>query len=232
MKFAADGPMAIPLWINGRAYLTAAQEFFDVRNPATGEAIRRTPLTGAAEVAEAMQAAQAASPAWRALPLAERQQYLQTLAQLLDQFTGHFSRLVAEETGRDEMQAKHEVAVAVAALQGMEQTPAHGVTALVSDASRSLAAIAGIIAPLLRSGDCVLLKPSPKTPGAVFALAELSGRAGFPAGVINVVHGDLVAIEALCLHPETGLLRISGEGEFLGQVKALAERHGRALETD
>ncbi|HRE16724.1 MAG TPA: aldehyde dehydrogenase family protein [Rhodocyclaceae bacterium] len=232
MKFAADGPMAIPLWINGHAYLTVTQAFLDVRNPASGDIIRRTPLSGPTEVTEALGAGQAALSAWRSLPESERQQHLQHLARLLDQFTGHFARLVVEETGVDETVAKREVATAVTALQGTETATVHGVVAVVSDASRSLAAVAGIVAPLLRSGNCVLLKPSPRTPGAIFALAELSGRAGFPAGVINLVHGDLAVIDALCQHPDLGLLRIVGEGDFVGQVKALGERYGRSLETD
>ena len=46
--------MAIPLWINGRAYLTVSDSFYDVLNPASGEAVRRVPLCGAAEAAEIM----------------------------------------------------------------------------------------------------------------------------------------------------------------------------------
>ena len=42
-----DEPLAIPLWINGHAYLTLAPAFLDVRNPASGEILRRTPLCGA-----------------------------------------------------------------------------------------------------------------------------------------------------------------------------------------
>jgi acyl-CoA reductase-like NAD-dependent aldehyde dehydrogenase len=63
MEFASDGPMAIPMWVNGHAFLTVTKDFFTVTNPQTGEAIRRVPLCGASEAAEAVQAAQAAQPA-------------------------------------------------------------------------------------------------------------------------------------------------------------------------
>jgi len=228
MKLAADGPMAIPLWINGRAYLTVTETFLDVHDPATGEAIRRTPLAGADEVAEAVRAASGAQAGWRALSGQERQAYLHQLARLLDQYTGHFARLVRQETGCDEAAAQAEVAAAVAALQGEKETPA-GIVAVIVDASSPLAAVAAASAPFLRGAACVVVKPSPKAPGAAFALAELSGRAGFPAGVFNLVHGDLAALEALASHQGIESLEVSGEAGFVAQVREFARRHGRAL---
>ena len=64
MEFTPDGPMAIPMWVNGHAFLTVTPDFFTVTNPATGEGLRRVPLCGADEAAEAVKAAQAAQPAW------------------------------------------------------------------------------------------------------------------------------------------------------------------------
>jgi hypothetical protein len=64
MEFSAEGPTAIPMWINGHAFLTVTDDFFDVVNPATGEAVHRVPLAGAGEAAEAVAAARAAQPAW------------------------------------------------------------------------------------------------------------------------------------------------------------------------
>lgn len=233
MKFAADdGPMAIPLWINGRAYLTVTEEFLDVRNAASGEAVRRTPLSGADEVAEAVRAAQAALPAWQALDAAKRQAHLSQLARLLDQYTGHFAKLVRQETGFEEVQAQAEVATAVQALQDGETYSDAGVSVVLSDAMHPLAALAATLAAALRGGACVVVKPSPKAPGAAFALAELSGRAGLPPGVLNLVHGDLAAIEALCRHPDVGALRIRGETGFGAQVEALAKRCGGAIVVD
>jgi len=68
----------------------------------TGEALRRTPCAAADEVAEAAAAAQAAAPAWAAQPEARRQELLQDWATELDQYTGHFAKLVRQEIGKDE----------------------------------------------------------------------------------------------------------------------------------
>ena len=52
MEFASDGPMAIPMWVNGHAFLTVTKDFFTVTNPQTGEAIRRVPLCAQQERAD------------------------------------------------------------------------------------------------------------------------------------------------------------------------------------
>lgn len=230
MKFAADGPMAIPLWINGRAYLTVTEGFVDVLDPASGEAVRRTPLAGAAEVAEALLAARAAQPAWATMEAAARQAALTALAALLDQYTGHFVRLLRQETGWDEARAQAEVAATVAALQASDSGPGEGVFGLISDAASPLAAGVARLARALRAGRAVIWKPSPRAPGAAFALAELSGRAAWPAGVFNLVHGDVAAMEALCAEGVVGVLEVCGEPGFLAQVEALAARLGRRIE--
>lgn len=229
MKFAADGPMAIPFWINGRAYLTVTESFVDVCDPLTGEAVRRTPLAGSGEVAEAIGAALAAQASWGALDAAERQATLAKLAGLLDQYAGHFLRLIRQETGWDEGRAQTELTLALSALQGTEQAHGDGVLGVITDASSPLAAGMAALARILRSGGAVVWKPSPKLPGAAFALAELSGRAGVPAGVLNLVHGDVAVMEALCADPAIRSVEVGGEEAFVAKVLELAERQGREI---
>jgi succinate-semialdehyde dehydrogenase / glutarate-semialdehyde dehydrogenase len=197
MEFAPEGPKAIPLWINGHAFLTVAEGFYEVVNPLTGEALRRVPLCGAAEASEAANAARGVQAAWSALPAAARQARLNALADGLDRYTGHFAKLLGEETGCAEAEALAEVAAAVAALRGAAVGNA-GVVAVVVDATRPLAGVAEVVAPALRAGATVIVKPSPKAPSAVFALCELSSRAGWPAGVLNLMQGDKAAIDGLC----------------------------------
>ncbi|MGB5208613.1 MAG: aldehyde dehydrogenase family protein, partial [Azonexus sp.] len=115
MEFAPEGPKAIPLWINGHAFLTVADGFYEVVNPLTGEALRRVPLCGAAEASEAVSAACNAQPAWAALTPEARQAHLNALADGLDRYAGHFAKLLGEETGCAEADALVEVAAAVAA---------------------------------------------------------------------------------------------------------------------
>jgi len=228
MQFEPEGPKAIPMWINGHAFLTMTDAFFDVTNPQTGEAIRRVPLCGAAEALEAVGAARAAQPAWAMMGMPARRVCLNNLADKLDGYAGHFAKLLMLEGGFAEERAAAEVADAVAALRGVTvgQT---GVLGVVVDAARPLAGFAEAVAPALMAGATVVVKPSPKAPSAIFALCELSARAEWPAGVLNLLHGDTAAIEGLCVDGVDRLIYRGNPG--LGaQVGAIAEAAGTPFE--
>ncbi|HLO65176.1 MAG TPA: aldehyde dehydrogenase family protein [Azonexus sp.] len=228
MEFAADGPMAIPMWVNGHAFLTVTSDFFTVTNPQTGEALRRVPLCGASEAAEAVQAAQGAQSAWAMMGMPARRVCLGRLADGLDRYTGHFAKLLAQECGFDEARATAEVAEAVEALRGASVGET-GVLGVVLDASRPLAGFAETIAPALMAGATLVVKPSPKAPSAVFALCELTSREEWPAGVVNLVHGDVAAIEGLCASTIDRLV-YCGNAALGAQVGALAEAAGKTFE--
>lgn len=232
MMLSPDGPPALPLWINGRAFLTMAPAFYEVHDALTGEALRRTPLCGADEVAEAVVAAQAAAPGWAAVPEIRRQELLQAWAKGLDQYTGHFAKLVRQETGKEEMLAKAEVESAVADLQAgaADATDAGQVVGLTWDDSAPLATAAALLAPVLRAGGTVVLKPSPRAPGAVYALVELSARVGLPAGVVNLVQGDEAALQALFARGDVSRVALSGREEWARKVSAMAAASGKPFQ--
>jgi len=225
MDFSPEGPMAIPLWVNGRAFLTVGDAFFDVVNPATGEAIRRVPLCGADEAAEAVGAARAAQPGWAEMGVNARRVCLGQLADALDNYAGHFAKLLIPETGFTEARAQAEVGAAVDALRGFAVGDT-GVVAIVVDASRPLAGFAAAAAPALIAGASVVVKPSPKAPSAIYALCELSARAEWPAGVLNLVQGDSAAIAGLCAADIDRLLYV-GEAALGEQVGAIAATAGK-----
>jgi succinate-semialdehyde dehydrogenase / glutarate-semialdehyde dehydrogenase len=227
MDFMPDGPMVIPLWINGRAYLTVGDGFFDVTNPSTGEALRRVPLCGADEAQECVTAAQAAQAGWAAMGLMARRVCLDRLAKALDDYRGHFAKLISQETGFDADRAGAEVDAAVAALRAGEVGET-GVLGVVVDASRPLSAFAEAAAPALMAGATLVLKPSPKAPSALYALCELSARHEWPGGVINLLQGDTAAVEGLCTSSIDRLV-YAGNPALGAQVGALAEAHGKAF---
>lgn len=227
MNMAPEGPMAIPLWVNGHAFLTVTDSFYDVVDAQTGEAVRRVPLCGAAEAGEAARAAKAARPAWAALTNPERQTHLVALADALAGYAGHFAKLVRQETGKDEADAAAEVDAAVAALRGAAPSGQAGVVAVVTDAGRPLAALAELMAPALAAGATVVCKPSPKAPSAAFALCELGTRAGWPAGVLNLMQGDEAAIDGLCSAAEIDRLAYGGDAALGERIAAIAARHGK-----
>ncbi len=225
MDFSPEGPKAIPLWVNGHAFLTVTDAFYDVVNPVSGEAVYRVPLCGADEAAEAVAAACAAQPAWAALPVAARQNFLNALADRLEGYAGHFAKLLRGETGFADEAAQAEVVAALAALRSTELGEP-GVVAIVVDATRPLAGFAEAAAQALRAGASVIVKPSPKAPSAAYALCELSSRAEWPAGVLNLMQGDTAAIEGLCAAAIDRLV-YAGDATLGAQVGAIAAAAGK-----
>ncbi len=231
MEFAPEGPKAIPMWVNGHAYLTVIDQFFVVTNPLTGEALRRVPLCGAEEATTAVTAARGAQPAWADMGLTARRVCLAKLAETLaaDRYAEHFAKLLMQECGFDEAAARAEVAAAVEALNGLSvgQT---GVVGLVLDATRPLSSFAAAMAPAVMAGATLVVKPSPKAPSAVYALSELTGRVEWPAGVVNLLQGDTAAIRGLC---SAGIDRLlyRGEATLGSQVAALAQEAGTPFES-
>jgi acyl-CoA reductase-like NAD-dependent aldehyde dehydrogenase len=195
-----DEPLAIPLWINGHAYLTLAPAFQDVRNPVSREVLRRTPLCGAAEAQKAVEAAQAALPLWCAQPASTRAALLVALGEALSGYAAHFARLIIEETGKATPAAEAEVDKVVALLCGSLAAKAEGaagVVGIVANAATPLLDSLLLAVPALMAGAVVVIKPNPEMPSAIFALAELTARCAFPGGVFSILHGAEPAVDGL-----------------------------------
>lgn len=203
-----DAAAAVPLWINGHAYLTVAASFYDVRSPLTGVVLRRTPLCAARVAQQAVAAAQAALAPWAAQRRSARATLLGALAEALSGYADHFAALLAEETGQPAAAAA-EVEAALVLLRGAPA--AEAVASAVQSAAGQGARLVGIVGaaaaplcgplrhavPALLAGAVVIVKPDPATPSALYALAELTARCQFPAGVFSVVHGGEAAVDGL-----------------------------------
>jgi succinate-semialdehyde dehydrogenase/glutarate-semialdehyde dehydrogenase len=194
-------------WIEADSRATVA-----VRDPATGEEIARVPRLGAAETRRAIDAAQAAQPAWRARTAADRAAVLRRFAALCGEHADDLATLITSEEGKPLAEARGEVAYAASFIDWFaeearrvygETIPAHradarvlvvrepiGVGAAITPWNFPAAMITRKIAPALAVGCAVVVKPAEATPLTALALAELGARAGLPAGVLSVVTGD------------------------------------------
>ncbi|MGP9568062.1 CoA-acylating methylmalonate-semialdehyde dehydrogenase [Halomonas sp. AOP25-F1-15] len=203
--------------INGE--LVKGQRTLDVTNPSTGAVIRQVSDASAADVEKAIDAAQAAFPAWRDTPPAKRAQVMYRFKQLLEEHADRIVQLVSEEHGKTPEDAMGELK------RGIENVEyACGVPELLKgeyshnagpgiDAwsnFQPLGVVAGItpfnfpaMVPLwmypmaIACGNCFILKPSEKDPSSSMAVAELLQEAGLPKGVMSVIHGGREAVETL-----------------------------------
>lgn len=230
MMLTADSVPALPLWINGHAFLTCVADFYTLNAPATGEALRRVPLCGADEVAEAVRAAQGALAQCTQFPC-DPLAVLHGMAGMLTppKFANHFAKIIAEETGKPDAEAAAEVSATITLLAGAGECAAGTgkILALIADDENPLLGFARLLLATLNAGDALVLKPSPKAPSCALALTELASRAGAPDGWINLIHGDDAVLAALCQQPEIAALHLAGRAVWQEKVTALATAQGK-----
>jgi succinate-semialdehyde dehydrogenase/glutarate-semialdehyde dehydrogenase len=187
-----------------------------VHNPATGKQIVFVPNMGAAETRRAIEAAHAAFGPWKAKTGKERAALLRRWYELVLAHQDDLALILTSEQGKPLPEAKGEIAYGASFIEWFaeeakrvygETIPATttdkrihvlrepvGVCAAITPWNFPNAMITRKVAPALAAGCTVVLKPAPQTPLSALALAVLAERAGIPAGVLNVVIGDAVAI--------------------------------------
>ncbi|MBX9346466.1 CoA-acylating methylmalonate-semialdehyde dehydrogenase [Chromobacterium vaccinii] len=223
-----------------------------VFNPSTGEAIAEVQLADAATVAQAVAAAQAAFPAWRDTPPAKRTQVLFRFKQLLEQHEAEIVPLISREHGKTLEDAAGElkrgienVEYACAApelLKGEYSRNAGPAIDAWSD-FQPLGVVAGItpfnfpaMVPLwmyplaIACGNTFILKPSERDPSSTLLIASLLHEAGLPRGVLNVVHGDKEAVDALLAAPEVKAVSFVGSTPIAEYIYAEGSRRGKRVQ--
>jgi len=182
-----------------------------VSNPATGETLGVVPACGADETQEAIDAAAAALPAWRARTADDRAGLLEAWHALLLAAAPDLARIMTAEQGKPLAEAEGEIRYSASfikwfAAEGRRisghDIPAPtrdrrvlaikepvGVCAIITPWNFPAAMITRKIAPALAAGCTVVIKPSELTPFTALALAVLAQRAGIPRGVVNIVTG-------------------------------------------
>ncbi len=187
----------------------AAGGTFDVFDPATGRVIVAVADADLSEARRAVEAADAAWPAWRALTGKQRAATLKRWHALLVTHAGDLARIITAEMGKPLREARGEVASGSDYVEWYaeeakraygEVIPSHdarirlvvieqpvGVAVAITPWNFPFATIARKVAPAMAAGCTVIVKPAEDTPLAALAMAELARRAGIPAGVFNVV---------------------------------------------
>ncbi len=212
-----------------------------VYNPATGEILGTVPKMGAAETRRAIEAADQALPAWRALTAKERGGKLRRWFELMIENQNDLARLMTLEQGKPLAEAKGEIVYAASFIEWFAEEakringdviPGHqsdkrlivikqpiGVTAAITPWNFPAAMITRKAGPALAAGCTMVLKPASQTPFSAFALAELAQRAGIPAGVFSVVSGSAGDIGSeLTSNPIVRKLSFTGSTEIGRQL--------------
>lgn len=201
-------------FIHGQ-WLTAP-DHYPVINPSTGETLAQVAKAGANLADQAVAAASQAYVTWRQTTAKHRAGILRRWADLMMVHQEDLAQLLTAEQGKPLAESRGEVAYAASFLEWFAEEgkraygdviPSHkpdarilvlkepvGVVAAITPWNFPLAMVTRKLGPALAAGCTVVLKPSEETPLSAHALAVLGQEAGLPAGVINVVSGDAVAI--------------------------------------
>ncbi len=196
-------------YINGEWCGAADNARFDVTNPATGAVITTLPDMGITETREAIEAADAAWPAWRQKTGKERAGILRKLFFLMMENQEDLAQLITAEGGKPLAESRGEVAYGAAFIEwfGEEAKRTYGdlipatfadrrivadkepigVCAAITPWNFPIAMVTRKVGPALAAGCPMILKPAQDTPLSALALAELAERAGVPPGVFSVV---------------------------------------------
>lgn len=234
--------------INGQWRNADSGATLSVDNPADGSTLGTVPRMGAAETKQAIAAAEAALPDWRAKTAAERAAALYRWYDLLMANQDDLGLLMTLEQGKPLAESKGEIAYAASFLLWFaeEARRAYGDTIPAPKAGQHIVVIkqpVGVSAAItpwnfpasmitrkagaaLAAGCTMVIKPASATPYSALALAELAQRAGIPDGVLNIVTGSAGEIaDTLTGSPVVRKISFTGSTEIGSALMANAARH-------
>ncbi|WP_421504460.1 aldehyde dehydrogenase [Erwinia rhapontici] len=239
-------PVQQHMYINGEFVENRADRWIEVINPATEAVLSRIPEGSAEDAQRAIDAAEAAQPAWEALPAIERGNWLQKIAQGVRQRAADLTATIVAEGGKTQELAETEVFFTADYLDYMagwarryegeivqSDRPqenilvfkkAIGVTTGILPWNFPFFLIARKAAPALLTGNTIVVKPSELTPNNAIIFAQIVDEIGLPAGVFNLVtgYGPVVGHE-LAANPKVGLVSLTGSvGAGIATMQAAA----------
>jgi succinate-semialdehyde dehydrogenase/glutarate-semialdehyde dehydrogenase len=227
-------------YLNGEWVDARSGETLTVRNPADGSVIGTVPKMGAEETREAIAAADAAWPAWRAKLAKERSAVLRRWFDLMIENIDDLAVLMTSEQGKPLAESRTEVIYGASFIEWFAEEakraygdtiPQHqadkrivtikqpiGVCAAITPWNFPNAMITRKAGPAFAAGCPMVLKPASQTPFSALALAVLAERAGIPKGVYSVITGSAGAIGGeMCANPTVRKLTFTGSTE-IGRV--------------
>lgn len=246
------GVLELANYTGGKWVRPGVAEDLAVVNPATGEALGRVPVSSAQDTGAAVDAAAAAFPGWRETPPNDRVQYLFKFRNLLEQHQEELARSITEECGKTFGEALAEVRRGIenvdfacgipVLMQGYNSEDiAHGIDeTMIRQPLGVVAAITPFnfpsMVPLwflpcaIACGNTFILKPSEKVPLTAWRVFELLAEAGFPPGVVSLVHGTKESVDALLDHPAVRAISFVGSSGVARYIYGRAAAAGKRVQ--
>ncbi|KAK7694789.1 hypothetical protein QCA50_001977 [Cerrena zonata] len=209
-------------FIGGEFVESKTSDWIEVADPATQTVLTRVPETTNAEFDQAVASASEAFKSWKRSSVLTRQRFIFELQHLLRKHGDAIANSIVLEQGKTFADAQGDLLRGLQVVESASGIP----TALLGDnievskdmdtsVRRLPLGVCASIAPFnfpamiplwtipmaIATGNTLIVKPSERDPGAAMIIAELCQRAGLPEGVLNVVHGTVPTVNAICDHP-------------------------------
>ncbi len=231
--------------IGGELVAASSKKTLENLNPATGERIGSLPDSNEKDVDKAVAAAEAAFPIWSKFSLDRRADCLSKLADLILENLEKMAEAETRDSGKT-IRRSLEIEIpraaqnfrffAAAALQFGSESHAMpgealnftlrqpiGLVGCISPWNLPLYLFTWKIAPALAAGNCVIAKPSEVTPLTAFLLSKLVEKAGFPAGTLQILHGDGPKCgAAIVAHPKIKAISFTGSTRAGAEIARVA----------
>jgi malonate-semialdehyde dehydrogenase (acetylating)/methylmalonate-semialdehyde dehydrogenase len=248
-----EQPLDTQNFLDNKFVASQATQWIDLHDPATNNLVTRVPQSTDAELLAAVDSAEKAFPAWKATSLLARQTIMFKYVALIRE---HWDRLAASitlEQGKTFADARGDV---LRGLQVAEQ--ACGITSdlkgevleVAKDMeTRSYREPLGVIAAICPfnfpamiplwtipvatiTGNTVVIKPSERDPGAAMILAELAEKAGFPPGVINIIHGSAKTVDFIIDEPRIKAISFVGSNKAGEYIYTRGSANGKRVQAN
>ena len=233
-------------FINGAFVNATTQKNLDIVSPIDGVLLSTVSMSASTDLDAAVAAAKKAFPSWSKTPIKERVQVFFRYKYLLEKNIKELAELCSEENGKTYSESVAEIEKSIELTEFACSLP-QLVTGEVLEVSRgvecrtehvALGVVASIvpfnfpsmvpnwtIPNAIALGNCMILKPSEKVPLSSGRLAAILKEAGLPDGVLNIVHGDVEIVNAICDHPDIEAV------SFVGSTKVAKLVYQRATAT-
>ncbi|GIP64126.1 methylmalonate semialdehyde dehydrogenase [acylating] 1 [Virgibacillus pantothenticus] len=239
-------------YIGNKWVTSTGTERQDIPNPATGEIIAQVVLSTEEDVDQAVVAAKAAYEEWSNVPVPNRSRLLFNYLQLLKEHKEALAKIITMENGKSLRDARGEVQRGIEVVELATSTP----NLMMGDALPQIASgidgsiwryplgvVAGItpfnfpmMVPLwmyplaIACGNTFVLKTSERTPVLAEQLVELFYEAGFPDGVLNLVHGGKEVVNRVLEHPDIEAISFVGSEPVAKHVYQTGTAHGKRVQ--
>ncbi|RDA91754.1 hypothetical protein CP533_4774 [Ophiocordyceps camponoti-saundersi (nom. inval.)] len=242
-----------PYFIDNAFVDSKADSFIDLLDPATNKLVTRVPQMTHDEMKAAVVSAQKAFESWRGTTVLARQQIMFRFVQLIRDHWDRLAASITQEQGKTLADAKGDVLrglqVAEAAVAAPELLKGEVLEVAKDMETRTYREPLGVVAAICPfnfpamiplwcipiatiTGNTLILKPSERDPGAAMILAELVEKAGFPKGVVNVIHGAHRTVDFILDEPAIKAISFVGGNKAGEYIYSRGSANGKRVQAN